>query len=82
MGFPVPMGPWLKDRFPAVVREFALGPRARRRGLFDPVSVGRLAAEHQAGAADHADRLWLLIVLEIWQRVFIDREGLDEVIAA
>ena len=82
MGFPVPVGPWLKDRFPAVVREFALGPRARRRGLFDPVAVGRLAAEHQAGAADHADRLWLLIVLEIWQRVFIDREGLDEVIAA
>ncbi|OLC56046.1 MAG: asparagine synthase (glutamine-hydrolyzing) [Acidobacteria bacterium 13_1_40CM_4_69_4] len=82
MGFPVPLGRWLRDPLPAIVDEFALSPRALRRGLFEPAAVRRLADEHRAGAAEHGDRLWLLVNLEIWQRVFIDREDLDEVMAA
>ena len=37
-------------------------------------SLRRLVAEHDAGVGRHADRLWLLINLELWQRVFIDGE--------
>src|SRR5206468_4013264 len=61
MGFPVPLGRWFRDPSSTIVREFALGPRALRRGLFDRSCVERLAAEHRAGIADHGDRLWLLI---------------------
>src|SRR2546426_4933070 len=32
MGFPVPVGRWLRDPFWPVVQEFVLGPRARERG--------------------------------------------------
>ena len=82
MGFPVPVGRWLRDPSSSIVREFALGPRARRRGLFDRPAVERLAAEHRAGAAEHADRLWLLVNLEIWLRVFIDGEDPGDVMSA
>jgi asparagine synthase (glutamine-hydrolysing) len=82
MGFPVPVGRWFRERFPAIVDEFALSPRALRRGLLDPAAVRRLADEHRAGVAEHGDRLWLLVNLEIWQRVFIDGEDPDEVMPA
>ena len=72
MGFPVPLGTWLRGEFSSVVDDLVLGPRARARGLFDEAALRRLVAEHRAGAAQHGDRLWLLMNLEIWQRVFLD----------
>src|SRR5438128_4729418 len=71
MGFPVPIGRWLRGPFWPIVQEFVLGPRARRRGLFEPGALRRLAEQHRAGVAEHGDRLWLLTNLEIWQRVFL-----------
>jgi asparagine synthase (glutamine-hydrolysing) len=75
MGFPVPVGRWLRGPFWPLVEELVLGPRALGWGLFEPAGLRRLAAEHRAGFADHADRLWLLLNLEVWQRVFVDGEG-------
>src|SRR5262245_47162084 len=74
MGFPVPVGRWLRGPFRPLVDDLVLGPRALERGLFDPGALRRLAASHQSGAAEHGDRLWLLINLEIWQRMFLDGE--------
>jgi asparagine synthase (glutamine-hydrolysing) len=51
-----------------------LAPRARARALFAPQALEQLAAEHLRGEADHAERLWLLANLEIWQRIFVDRQ--------
>jgi asparagine synthase (glutamine-hydrolysing) len=74
MGFPVPMGRWLRGPFWPLVQEFVLGPRAFERKLFHPAVLSRLAEEHRAGERDHSARLWLLINLEIWQRIFLDGE--------
>jgi asparagine synthase (glutamine-hydrolysing) len=74
MGFPVPLGRWLRGPFWPVVREFVLAPRTLERRLFDADAVCRLADEHRTGQAEHGDRLWLLINLEIWQRLFLDGE--------
>jgi hypothetical protein len=70
MGFPVPVGRWLRGDFRLLAQEFVQGPRAQSRGLFEPAALSRLCAEHAAGTADHGDRLWLLMNLEIWQRIF------------
>lgn len=74
MGFTVPMGRWLRGPFWAVVQEFVLGPRAIERGLFHPTFLRRLAEEHRTGTWEHGHRLWLLVNLEIWQRIFLDGE--------
>jgi asparagine synthase (glutamine-hydrolysing) len=74
MGFPVPFGRWLRGDFQSVARDTLLGSRSLRRSLFDPSSLKRLVAEHLDGTADHGDRLWLLLNLEIWQRIFVDGE--------
>lgn len=82
MGFPVPVGTWLRGGFAPLVDEFVLGPRVGARRLFDHAALSRLAAEHAAGAANHGDRLWLLINLEIWQRIFHDGESPERVMRA
>ena len=82
MGFPVPVGRWLRGPFWPVVEEFVLGPRALKRDLFAPSTVRRLAEEHRSGAAQHGDRLWLLVNLEIWQRIFLDGEDITAVTRA
>jgi len=74
MGFPVPVGRWLRGPFWPLVREFVLGPRAAGRRLFSADVLRSLAEEHRSGEGEHGDRLWLLINLEIWQRIFIEGE--------
>lgn len=81
MGFPVPVGRWLRGPFSRVVEQFVLSPRALARGLFAPSAVRRLAQEHRL-AGRHGDRLWLLVNLEIWQRVFVDGEDTAAVMKA
>jgi len=74
MGFPVPLGRWFRGPYAWLVEQVVLSERALGRGLFDPQVLRRLFREHREGAAEHGERLWLLLNLEIWQRVFMDRE--------
>ena len=45
---------------------------ATRRLLPMTTGSASLAEAHRRGEAEHGDRLWLLINLEIWQRIFTD----------
>jgi asparagine synthase (glutamine-hydrolysing) len=74
MGFPVPVGRWLRQAHSGLIDDVVLGRRALARGLFDPAALRRLAGEHASGVADHGAGLWLLLNLELWQRIFLDGE--------
>ncbi|HEX8775491.1 MAG TPA: asparagine synthase (glutamine-hydrolyzing) [Pyrinomonadaceae bacterium] len=76
MGFPVPLARWFRGPYRPVIDDYVLGERAVRRGLFDPAFVRNLVEEHQRGTRNHAERLWSLVNFEMWQRQFIDSEGL------
>ncbi len=73
MGFPVPVGAWLRGRFSHVVDEYVLNPRSLERGIFNPGFVREVVVRHRAGE-NHTERLWALINFEIWQRRFFDGE--------
>jgi asparagine synthase (glutamine-hydrolysing) len=81
MGFPVPLGRWLGGPFRPLVNRLLLSSRALDRGLFDERVVRRLALEQAQGVADHSERLWLLLNLELWQRIFLEDETLDDMLA-
>ncbi|MGH2650750.1 MAG: asparagine synthase-related protein, partial [Actinomycetota bacterium] len=74
LGFPVPFARWARERFAPFIRSVIVGPRALARGMFERQILERLVTEHEAGIANHTDRLWLLLNLEIWQRIFLDGE--------
>jgi asparagine synthase (glutamine-hydrolysing) len=75
MGFPVPVGAWLRGPYRGLVDEFVTGPRAVARGWFDPGALRSLAGAHASGTQEHGQRLWSLINFEIWQRIFLDGES-------
>jgi asparagine synthase (glutamine-hydrolysing) len=77
MGFPVPIGAWLRGPYRGIVDELVLSPRALARGLFDPAAIRGIVARHSAGE-DHSERLWSLVNLEIWHRVVVDGEPADQ----
>jgi len=73
MGFPVPVGTWLRGEWKHLLDEFVVSDRALARGLFVPDVVRRMVAGHVSGE-NHTERLWALLTFEIWQRIFFDGE--------
>jgi asparagine synthase (glutamine-hydrolysing) len=73
MGFPVPVGSWLRGPWRPLLNEYVTGSRARARGFFEASAVERLVNEHIRGV-NHAERLWALLTFEIWARIFLDGE--------
>ncbi|MBL8609614.1 MAG: asparagine synthase (glutamine-hydrolyzing) [Myxococcales bacterium] len=76
MGFGVPLAAWFRGDLRDYLLDH-LGDRARLFDYLERDSVRRLVDEHMAGKADHGQRIWLLLTLEIWLRgVAAGREGL------
>jgi asparagine synthase (glutamine-hydrolysing) len=71
-GFGLPLRRWMRDDLAPLVRDVLLDKTARERGLFEPGEVERLI--HSMDRDRNApDRVWTLLVLELWFREFIDR---------
>jgi asparagine synthase (glutamine-hydrolysing) len=73
-GFGVPIGRWFREDLRDLAGDLLLDRRAAERGWFRPEVVGRLLAEHASGRADHAHRLWCLVMLELWLRTWVEVE--------
>lgn len=63
--FEVPVSSWLRGPLREMLEDLVLGAPDRGYGV-DP---GRLVREHLAGR-DHGQRLWMLLLLELWHREF------------
>jgi asparagine synthase (glutamine-hydrolysing) len=72
MGFPTPFLGWLAGDRLGLVESTLLDSRSIARGLFRPETIRRCFAEHRADKTDHSERIWRLLNLELWHRVFID----------
>lgn len=72
VGFSTPLAAWLRGPQLDSVQSILLDHRASERRLFNTEVVGKLLDEHRAGRADHAERIWRLLNLELWQRIFVD----------
>jgi asparagine synthase (glutamine-hydrolysing) len=66
-GFGVPLARWFRGE----LRDLA-GDVLLDGGLFRREAVERLLADHAAGHADNGHRLWCLVMLELWQRHYVD----------
>jgi asparagine synthase (glutamine-hydrolysing) len=75
MGFPVPLGRWLRNEFRHLTEEYLLSERTLARGIFNADFVRALVARHNSGE-DHAYRVFRLMNFEVWYRQFIENEKL------
>ena len=79
-GSPRPMA---ARRLPVRGRRVRRSDSGRRRAAISMTSaLQQLADEHRPGRARHGDRLWLLINLEIWHRIFCEGEQPADVMRA
>ena len=73
-GFGAPMGAWLNDELSPLLRSLVSREAVENRGLLDWNVVSETIALHEARKEDHTDHLISLLNLEIWARVFLDRQ--------
>lgn len=73
-GFGLPLRRWMKQDLAGLVRDVLLDRKSRERGLFRPSEVQKLvdSVDRDRNAPD---RLWTLLVLEVWFRQFVDRKA-------
>jgi asparagine synthase (glutamine-hydrolysing) len=70
-GFSIPMKNWLRHELRPLMEDVLSPARLRDAGLFDPAYVETLKAQHLAGVANHAHRLWSLMIFEIWRSLYL-----------
>jgi asparagine synthase (glutamine-hydrolysing) len=71
-GFGFPLAIWMRTELRDFVRNLFAESRFIELGIFERAYVQRLVDEHIAGKIDHNYRLWLLINLEVWYRMFFE----------
>jgi asparagine synthase (glutamine-hydrolysing) len=72
-GFMLPIAYWFRtDLFP-VVSETLENSHFVREGWFKKESIQHLLQEHRSNRHDHHVRLWMLLNLEIWHQLYVEK---------
>jgi asparagine synthase (glutamine-hydrolysing) len=64
MGFVTPISAWFRGALAGEATAIAGGSALARTGWFDTKQLGRIAADHRSGVADHGRLLWQLLMLD------------------
>ncbi|MBL7074884.1 asparagine synthase (glutamine-hydrolyzing) [candidate division KSB1 bacterium] len=71
-GFTPPLKEWFRNELRDYIREILLSRTARDRGFFNISGVKRMIDDHIAGRREFHHQLWVLLVLELWCRRYLD----------
>jgi asparagine synthase (glutamine-hydrolysing) len=66
MGFAVPIGDWFRGPLRAMLEDTLFAAAAFGRSHFDMAFVRKMVDDHQSGRVDHSQRLYALLMLELW----------------
>jgi asparagine synthase (glutamine-hydrolysing) len=75
VGFTVPLTRWFAGPWRGLIDDVLLSERCLDRGYYDPDVVRGIVKDHVRGRVDREQGIWLLLVLEIWHRLFVDDDG-------
>lgn len=70
MGFGVPLGSWFRNELRGFLKEILLSNNFSGNRFFNKKNVENLIEEHNSGKIDHSSRLYLLLVFELWRRIY------------
>jgi len=75
MGFGVPISRWIRKDLKTYVYDVLLDRKTLQRGYFRKEGIEQLLEEHLSLRYDHSAKIWSLLFLENWFRIFMDQEG-------
>jgi asparagine synthase (glutamine-hydrolysing) len=64
---------WFRKEFVPVLRDLLPNGNLVKEGWFRSEPIERLINEHVSAKADHTHRIWALLWLEVWHRIFIEK---------
>jgi asparagine synthase (glutamine-hydrolysing) len=70
-GFDVPLDDWMRGGAAGLVADVLSPERVGRRGLFNAAYIERVKAEHAAGRTRAGNRLYALVVFELWAEEYL-----------
>lgn len=75
VGFTVPLSPWFRGPLRELLADTLLSEASLQRGWYSPALLREAVDDHLQGRRDRARELWTLLTLEMWQRAWIDGDG-------
>jgi asparagine synthase (glutamine-hydrolysing) len=72
-GFKVPIAEWLRGRLMPVLRRHLLAPNPPLGDLLNRAAIAALIDEHAVGRKNHEKQLWILLQLQLWHEMFVER---------
>ncbi len=66
-GFTLPLDAWFRSELKELLMDTLSTERMRREGIFDPMMVEGLIADHLSGRQNNGQALYSLLLFEIWQ---------------
>lgn len=79
-GFSTALPYFLKGTLRRTLAGLLGSSRFSQDGYFRQESITALVDEHYIEGIDHSNRLWMLMNLEIWYRIFIRKENREEIL--
>ena len=67
----------MKSELGNLLEKLFLKSRLAEEGYFHRDYMLELLRQHRSGRMDHNYRLWILLNLELWWRIYIDGTSLD-----
>jgi len=74
-GFNVPMKLWMRAELRDFVCDTFADGRFRGRGFYRPEGVAALLDSHFSGRVDASNKIFALLMLELWHQKFVDRRA-------
>jgi asparagine synthase (glutamine-hydrolysing) len=75
MGFSPPLPKWINRELKPLIGCMLDPATIERRGIFRPDSVARLLQDHSERKRDNSMQIWALLMIEVWQRMYLDGES-------
>jgi asparagine synthase (glutamine-hydrolysing) len=66
MGFAVPIGQWFRGQLRSLLHDTLFAADSLASSHFNRATLDRLVQDHDASRADHSQRLYALLMLELW----------------
>ncbi len=72
--FTVPVGEWFRKKLDGFCRDMLFDGRFAARGIIDAEVAKNMVTQHISGTVNYTRQIRAMISLEIWFRIFIDRD--------
>jgi len=76
MGFGVPIDNWFRKELKNYCYEILLSDKCVWRGFFRKEYVKKILDDQSQYKSNSGDKIWALLNLELWHRIFIDKENI------